>query len=307
MPEETAFPIGNSIWPGIVNVGGDADKKTQQDIRQLVTELAEYVALELEHIGLSKFTFPLFRPFNALFAITSTKLIVVISSLSGGLAFIRYMDWRQAPQVNMHLAVKEVKQQLGWQDPISFEIPVTLLYRPTKEREGDLKIIGKNFSQKIREELEQQQRAIRFNPIFRTPLNELRLDDSLCFVLMPFNEQFDRIFNSVIKPAIEKAGLKSLRSDQIFSPTPIVEDIWVHIASSKLVIADVTGKNPNVFYELGLAHAIGKTVIIITQAKEDIPFDIGYIRYFHYTDNEHGWQKLEEQLQSAISTTLLSS
>jgi hypothetical protein len=74
-----------------------------------------------------------------------------------------------------------------------------------------------------------------------------------------------------------------------------------------LIVADVTGKNPNVFYELGLAHTIGKDVIIITQSDDDVPFDLKYLRYIKYVDNTAGWKTLAGNLDKFIQSTLKNS
>ena len=115
----------------------------------------------------------------------------------------------------------------------------------------------------------------RFEPMMVTPVfvaRDTRLQEDLCFVLMPFRPSFDRLYKEKMKPTVEACGFKCLRSDDLFSPTPILEDIWIHICRSKIIVADVTGRNPNVFYEIGIAHTVGKPVIIITQDRADIPF-----------------------------------
>jgi len=83
-------------------------------------------------------------------------------------------------------------------------------------------------------------------------------------------------------------------------PGPIIEQIWEYLNKAEIIIADVTGRNPNVFYELGIAHTLGKTVIIITQNEEDVPFDLRHLRYFKYSDNEEGWSRLRETLRRII-------
>ena len=69
------------------------------------------------------------------------------------------------------------------------------------------------------------------------------------------------------------------------------------------MIADVTNKNPNVFYELGIAHTVGRDVILISQKKEDVPFDIQNLQYYLYTDDENGKQKLRDDLKNLMKQT----
>jgi len=139
---------------------------------------------------------------------------------------------------------------------------------------------------------------MQVNPIFRT--RDVTVEQDLCFVLMPFRPSFNRLYQEKIKPAIEASGFRCLRADDLFSPTPILEDIWVHICKSRVVIADVTSRNPNVFYEIGIAHIVGRPVIIITQDKSDIPFDISQFRYFLYSDDTRGWETLSRNIASAL-------
>lgn len=305
MTAKTEFPVGSAIWPGVSSVGGNADKDTQEKIRGLITELAEYLASALEQVGISRFVFPLFRPFNALFALNQNHLFCVISPLSGGVASLRFMDWRDSPAgTTLEETVSEVKRQLGWTDLTSFEVPATLLADSSQRRRERLRTITQGSAQQVRTQLLRKERRVTLRPIFRTQPEDMELDETLCFVLMPFQPPFDRIYKKVLVSAIREGGLKPLRADEIFTTTPIVEEIWSHIATARLVIADVTGRNANVFYELGLAHAVGKPVIILTQSSEDVPFDIAYIRYFTYTDDERGWAKLREDLARAIETAL---
>lgn len=121
---------------------------------------------------------------------------------------------------------------------------------------------------------------------------------SSCFVLMPFNSGSQSLYERVIRPAVEATGLLCVRADEIFSRPQITHDIWKEIRACALLIADLTGKNPNVLYELGLAHAIGKPSIIITRNEEDVPFDLRALRYLYYDTNEPFWgERLRELLR----------
>jgi len=105
---------------------------------------------------------------------------------------------------------------------------------------------------------------------------------SQCFVIMPFGGEFDRLYTLVIRPAVEASGLSVVRADEIYSTNAIVDDIYRAITSAELCIADVSGRNPNVSYELGMAHASRKQVILLTQDIEDVPFDYRHLRLLKY-------------------------
>ena len=103
------------------------------------------------------------------------------------------------------------------------------------------------------------------------------------FVIMPFDEEFTPIYGDFIRPVLEDSGFYVKRADDIESQQNILRDIVEAISLSDLVIADLTGANPNVFYELGLAHAMKKPVILITQSVEDVPFDLRSYRLLEYS------------------------
>ncbi|HFQ4917279.1 TPA: hypothetical protein ACGUTA_004752, partial [Vibrio vulnificus] len=84
-----------------------------------------------------------------------------------------------------------------------------------------------------------------------------------CFVIMPFAEPFETYYKRIIKPAIDENDLYTARGDSLFRSTHIMDDIWNSIKDATLVVAELTGKNPNVYYELGLAHALRKPAILI--------------------------------------------
>jgi hypothetical protein len=116
---------------------------------------------------------------------------------------------------------------------------------------------------------------------------------------MPFSLEMNPIYSVLCKVANE-LGLTIKRADEFSSSNPIVSDIWSAIWNTKIVIADCTGKNPNVFYEIGIAHTVGKSVVFLTQDKMDIPFDISHIRYLEYQPNESGLIDLAELLEDVL-------
>jgi nucleoside 2-deoxyribosyltransferase len=126
-----------------------------------------------------------------------------------------------------------------------------------------------------------------------------------CFVMSPFGSYFDDYHQEIFRPAIIEAGLMPTRADDLFRSSNIVEDIWSMIQESNVLLADLTGRNPNVFYELGLAHAARKPVVLITEVTADVPFDLRYLRYLSYEPRKPGWDKaLQQQITKSILETL---
>ena len=123
------------------------------------------------------------------------------------------------------------------------------------------------------------------------PLKEGRVRRFLdtCFVMMPFGEWFDRYYQEIYVPAIREAGFEPVRADELFNTGSVVEQIWEQIVKSQVLLADLTGKNANVFYELGLAHAARKPVVFAAGQIEDIPFDLRHLRVIVYDVREPKW------------------
>ncbi len=85
------------------------------------------------------------------------------------------------------------------------------------------------------------------------------------FVIMQFSPPFEHLFNEVIKPVAEECRIRAEKADEILGPGMIIADITRRLQEADIVIADTTPQNPNVFYELGYAHAIGKPTIVLAE------------------------------------------
>lgn len=143
--------------------------------------------------------------------------------------------------------------------------------------------------------------------ITKTVSTKKIVSGGICFVIMPFGGWFDSYYSDIYCPAILKSGLDPRRADDLYRPSNIVQDIWDLTKKAKLLLADLTNKNANVFYELGLAHALAKPVIIITESIDDIPFDLRSLRIIEYDKNEPGWGiTLQKKITNAIKETIAS-
>ena len=143
-------------------------------------------------------------------------------------------------------------------------------------------------------------RKIVFSPnIFDVPSEEV--DSNLVSVMMPFQPSLSPVYDA-IKLASSDAGLACARADDIWNHSTVIQDIFSLIFKSFIVVCDFSGKNPNVFYEAGIAHTLGKHVVPITQSKNDIPFDLQHHRYVEYLNNGEGVGALRAALSSRFST-----
>jgi hypothetical protein len=126
-------------------------------------------------------------------------------------------------------------------------------------------------------------------------------DDDLISVMMPFGPEFTPVYAALQEAAIGM-GLKCHRADDIWINHHVIQDIVDLIAKAKVVVCDCSGRNPNVFYEIGIAHSLGKDAILITRSADDIPFDLRHLRYLSYLPNKQGLEELSEGVQARLKT-----
>jgi hypothetical protein len=140
-------------------------------------------------------------------------------------------------------------------------------------------------------------------PLFSMP-GQYASEEDLCFVVMPFDRAFNNVYELVESVTRDYAGCKCVRADQIATPSRITDDIFAYIARSRFLIADLTGQNPNVFYEVGLSHALHKEAILLLQEEADAPFDVRGIRYLTYSPLDLGAlrERLAAQVKSCLRT-----
>ena len=117
------------------------------------------------------------------------------------------------------------------------------------------------------------------------------------FVLMPFREDFNDIYALGIKAACDAAGAYCERVDEQIFMGSILERVYNQISKADVIVADMTGHNPNVFYEVGYAHALNKRVVLLAQESGDIPFDLKPYPHIVYGKSI---QTLKAQLEPRI-------
>ena len=146
--------------------------------------------------------------------------------------------------------------------------------------------------------------------IFTTNRGDVSVDRKLCFVMMPFKPE--KVFNPVyraIRRAVKGKQLRCVRSDNVFDTRAVILDIWENVRKSRVCIADVSApRNPNVFYEVGMAHALPKRVILISRKQEPgdekFPFDVSHVRCIFYETNASGLRELEQSISRTLRTIL---
>lgn len=126
------------------------------------------------------------------------------------------------------------------------------------------------------------------------------------FVIMQFSEEYNNLYAEVIKPICESYGLDCERADEFYTSTPIIADVIKSLTDCSIIIAEISPDNPNVFYEVGYAHAIKKPTILLCDKKkrEKLPFDISGFRTLFYEDSISGKTKVESNLKKFLDAML---
>ncbi|MFX4088001.1 hypothetical protein ACKU27_23200 [Sphingobium yanoikuyae] len=137
-------------------------------------------------------------------------------------------------------------------------------------------------------------RSVIFQPsVFELPDSSVERD--LVAVMCPFTSAMEPVFQTVNNACIS-TGFRAQRAKDIWDHSVLIQDIFSLIFRSHIVVCDFTGKNPNVFYEAGIAHTLGKHVIPITQSADDVPFDLRHHRFLSYLNNNEGRSDLGNEL-----------
>ncbi len=127
-----------------------------------------------------------------------------------------------------------------------------------------------------------------------------QVNPNLLSAMMPFTG-FDAVW-AAIQQVAQQSGMIVKRADNVWEHHEIIQDIVALIDDAAIIICDCTGRNANVFYEIGIAHALGKDIILITQSANDIPFDLSHHRYLPYLNNREGLEELKADLSTRIGT-----
>ena len=138
--------------------------------------------------------------------------------------------------------------------------------------------------------------------VFRIPEHE-GIEPALASAMMPFDASFNVVYEAITRAA-EGVGLRCRRADDIWENAAIIQDVVSLIDRSRIVVCDCSGRNPNVFYEAGIAHTLGREVILIAQSEADVPFDLRHLRYIRYLNNAEGRAGLLIALQARMQTLI---
>ena len=124
------------------------------------------------------------------------------------------------------------------------------------------------------------------------------------FVLLPHTDQFRGVFEYAIKPAMEANGILVKKAEDIYQPGSILAQVWERIRKAEVIVADLSGKNANVIYELGLCYGIQRCPILLVRDPAELPFNLRNLRYIEYEDSAEGTENLKRRLTATIEEFL---
>ncbi len=196
-------------------------------------------------------------------------------------------------------------RSLSWGDEDYAGNVLTVLRQMVESDPRALKIVESYLNEKFPGETDTQyisakpsEHKITFAPnVFQVPEGGVELD--LVAVMMPFSMEFAAVYEA-IKRACTTRALRCMRADNVWEESTIIQDIFNLLFRAQVVVVDFTAKNPNVMYETGIAHTLGKHVVPVTQSLDDVPFDMRHHRVLKYLPNAEGLVGFERALATKL-------
>lgn len=277
------------------------DEELREKINVILDRYTTILSNVIKEMGNNRNEYIFFNPHDL--AIILTKDYVILSLCKNNRS--RFLTGLYCFELNFEVdeaVLNEIlKNQLNFNNFIHFKFSNQIL--DLEEKTLDEYLLKKSFEfEDMEAELIRKGKSIlNIKPKVFSNI-ELRIKDKYCFVLMPFQDELLEVYEDCIKEALKEIDYLCERADDIFHNTSIIDVIWTKICSAEIIVADLTGKNPNVFYEVGIAHTLGKEVILLTQNPEDVPFDLRHLRYIHYSNTGRGLMALKENLKTTITS-----
>jgi len=290
---------------GARTTGGNLPSDLQQKTTALLDEFVEITTKETQRKKLRR-AIVRSQLTCSLIIVVDKDNVWVAAQKQTGMPSTFYLDQRDKT-FPIQEVINAAKWEFGFDNPFVVAFPTTILDQQASQREPVISAISNSHIESELQRVHAEMNVIQINPIFGPA--SYRIDERLAFVLMPFTDELTEIYRTFIKPTVElpQFNLVCKRADDIKSNRAIIQDIWKSICEARIVIADISQLNPNVMYELGITHTLGKETILIYQSsgKEiNFPFDLAHIRRIEYENSATGGRKLEEELKETLEHIL---
>ncbi len=289
---------------GARSSGGDLDSAFMPKIDQLLTQFGEVTGRQMRELGLRR---AMVRSTLqcSLIIILDAQTLWITAQKTSSMPTTLYYD-RRTDTYPLQEVLSAAKWEFGFDEPFVIPFPAALLEVEPAARVGAIEAISQSHVQSEVNRVQAQMNVVPINPIFGPA--SYAIDPRLTFVLMPFTDELTEIYQTFVKPVVESSDFDLIcrRADDIKSNRAVIQDIWKSLCEARFVIADLTGFNANVLYELGIAHTLGKETILIYQRGVDVkfPFDLTHIRRIEYENNAIGGRALETELRATMRTVI---
>ena len=289
---------------GARSTGGDLDSAFMPKVDQLLTQFGEVTGRRMRELGLRR---AMVRSTLqcSLVIILDAQTLWITAQKTSSMPTTLYFD-RRTDTYPLQEVLSAAKWEFGFDEAFVIPFPAALLEVEPATRIGAIEAISQAHVQSEVNRVQAQMNVVPINPIFGPA--SYAIDPRLTFVLMPFTDELTEIYQTFVKPVVESAefNLVCRRADDIKSNRAVIQDIWKSLCEARFVIADLTGFNANVLYELGIAHTLGKETILIYQRGADVkfPFDLTHIRRIEYENNAIGGRALETELRATMRTVI---
>jgi hypothetical protein len=287
--------------------GGNLESEISTKIDGLLDEFLAEVQEDVQNRNIRNAMVRAMLP-CAIIIIVDNDHIWVAAQKQVGMPSTLRLDSRPS-ELSLQEVYEAARWEFGFDEPFVIQFQLSLLEQVSAKRLPALKAIAKTLVESEYQRVQREMNIIQINPSFG-PASYV-VDPRLAFILMPFTDELTQIYRTLIKPTVEldEFGLVCKRADDIKSTRVIIQDIWKSVCEARVVLADLTGLNPNVMYELGIAHTVGKETILIYQQNTEIkfPFDLAHIRRIEYINDAAGGQQLIQQLKETLAYILAPS
>ena len=290
---------------GARTTGGNLPSEVQPKISQLLDDFVDITTKEVQKRQLRR-AIVRSQLVCSLIIVVDKNSIWVAAQKQTGMPSTISLDHRDKV-FPMQEIFNAAKWEFGFDQPFVIAFPAIILNQTREEREAVISAIVNSHIESEFQRVQAEMNVIQINPIFGPA--SYRIDERLAFVLMPFTDELTEIYQTFIKPTVEQPqfNLVCKRADDIKSNRAIIQDIWKSICEARIIIADMSNLNPNVMYELGITHTLGKeTILIYQRSTEEIkfPFDLSHIRRIEYENSATGGRKLEQELKETLDNIL---
>lgn len=289
---------------GARTTGGDLPQEFVIKVNTILDEFISLVAMEVRQRRYRNAIARSMLPCN-LVIVLDDSFVTIAAQKSNGMPSSIYIQ-RVGNVFSRDQIFEAAIWDFGFDYPFIVQFPSGIIDLPSEERKPIINSVVLSHLDSEINRFIKEKNMVQLNPIFGSPAYSIQ--NKSIFVLMPYNDELDGIYNNIIKPTIEgeKLGFTCKRADEIKSNKAIIEDIFKGICEARIVIADLTNLNPNVMYELGIAHTVGKDTILLFQKNDEVkfPLDITHIKRIEYKNDAIGGKKLENDIIATIKVII---